>query len=376
MTDINIQTVRTKRERRTFLTLPWKIYRDDPLWVPPLLPKRTKVIDSQSGPFFQRGEADFFIAYRDGEVVGTICAGEDPPINANRGTKECIFGFFEYIQDYEVFQALIERAAAWGQARGLNALYGPWNLDYEDSYGVLVEGRERPPALMCGHSPIYYQDFMTRYGFEPARAQNVALGVDFDNSAQFKRLKRIADRVRKKGRVTVREADFDHWEAEIDNLHHLLTHSLAHLDDHIGWLREEVEALVKPFQQIADPELILFADVDGETVGFFPGLPNLNEIFIHVNGLRYPWNYLQLLWRMRWQRIKGLTIKSVLVLPEYWNTGVSILLFDELVSRAVAKGYTWTDLSITGADNPNSIIMAEHMGAEIYKRWQVYRLAI
>jgi GNAT superfamily N-acetyltransferase len=204
----------------------------------------------------------------------------------------------------------------------------------------------------------------------------VALGVDFDDSPPFKRLTRIANRVREKGHVTVREADFDNWEAEIDNLHRLLSRSLAHLDDHIGWLREEVEALVEPFQQIADPELILFADVDGETVGFFPGLPNLNEIFIHVNGLLYPWNYLQLLWRMRSQQIQGLTIKSVLVLPEYWNTGVSILLFDELVSRAVAKGYTWTDLSITGADNPNSIIMAEHMGAEIYKRWQVYRLAI
>ena len=122
--------------------------------------------------------------------------------------------------------------------------------------------------------------------------------------------------------------------------------------------------------------MILLGGVEGKTVGFFPGVPDLNEIFIHVNGLRYPWNYLQLLWRMMYQKPNNLTIKSVLVLPEYWNTGVSILLFDELVSRAVSRGYIGTDLSITSADNPNSVIMAENMGAKIYKRWQVYRLGL
>ena len=376
MSTIVISPVRTKKDRRKFLTFPWKIYQDDHLWVPPLIPERAKFIDPQRGPFFRSGEAEFFIAYREGDPVGTICAAEDPPINVKRGEKACLFGFFEYIKDYGVFRSLVEKVADWGQSRGLTTLYGPYNLDYEDSYGVLVEGRDRPPALLCGHNPRYYQEFMERFGFKPARAQNIALYVDFDGSPQFKRLKRIANRVREKGWVTIRNADFDNWEHEIDVLHRLLNLSLAHLDDNIGWRRDAVESLVAPFKRIADPEMILFADVEGKTVGFFPGVPDLNEIFIHVNGLRYPWNYLQLLWRMMYQKPNNLTIKSVLVLPEYWNTGVSILLFDELVSRAVSRGYIGTDLSITSADNPNSVIMAENMGAKIYKRWQVYRLGL
>jgi len=376
MNEIEVRPVHTQREKRIFLTFPWQVYKNDPLWVPPLLPERARAIDPKHSAFLKRGEAEFFIAWMNGYPVGTICAAEDPPTNQSRGKNECVFGFFEYVEDFDVFRALVESASDWGRTRGLNALYGPWNLDYENSYGVLVEGRDRPPALMCGHTPEYYLEFMKRYGFLEARPQNVALGIDIAETPQLKRMARIADRIRKKGWITVREANFDRWEAEIDNLHRLFTLALAHLEDHIGWQRESVVAMVEPFRQIADPELILFADVRGETVGFLPGIPDLNEMFIHINGLRNPWNYLQLIWRLKTQRFRNLSIKSVLVLPEYWNTGVGILLFDELAKRAMAKGYAWTDLSITSMDNPNTIILAEHMGAKIYKRWQVYRLKI
>jgi GNAT superfamily N-acetyltransferase len=376
MNDIEVRPVRTQQEKRIFLTFPWQVYKNDPLWVPPLLPERARAIDPRHSAFLKRGRAEFFIAWQNGEPVGTICAAEDPPTNQSRGKKECVFGFFEYIEDFDIFRALVESASDWGRTRGLDALYGPWNLDYEDGYGVLVEGRDRPPVLMCGHTPEYYLEFMKRYGFQEARPQNVALGIEIAETPQVQRMARIADRIRKKGWITVREADFDRWEAEIDNLQRLLTLALAHLEDHIGWHRESVAAMVEPFKQIADPELILFADVRGETVGFLPGLPDLNEMFIHINGLRNPWNYAQLIWRLKMQRFHNLSIKSVLVLPDYWNTGVGILMFDEMAKRAMAKGYSWADLSITSEDNPNTIILAEHMGAKIYKRWQVYRLDI
>lgn len=376
MSEITLHPVRAKAHRREFATFPWKIYREDPLWVPPLIPDRLKVINPNQGVFFQRGEAEFWTARRGGKAVGTICAAEDPPINQKRGKRECLFGFLEYIEDYQVFKTLIERAISWGQERGLNALYGPWNLDYEDGYGVLLEGREKPPALMCGHSPEYYQNFMERFGFQPARAENVALEIDLSPGPKFDRLHRLADQVRAKKDILIREADFEHWDDEIDRLHVLLNRALAHLNDHIGWRRDNLQKMLEPFKRIADPALILFADVDGETVGFLPGVPNLNETLIHVNGLRYPWDYLRLPLALRKHPPKGMTIKSVLVLQEYWNTGVTVLLASELIKRAVERGYSWTDLSITSADNPTSVLTAEKLGARIYKRWQIYRLDI
>jgi GNAT superfamily N-acetyltransferase len=133
--------------------------------------------------------------------------------------------------------------------------------------------------------------------------------------------------------------------------------------------------MVEPFRAIADPDLVLFAEVDGQAVGWFPGVPNLNEVFIHTNGLRDPWNYLQLLLHMR-KTPKSLTIKSVLVLPEYQKKGAAVLLFDEMVKRALAKGYTWADMSITSEDNPDTVQLSDRMGAVEYKRWQVFGLPI
>jgi GNAT superfamily N-acetyltransferase len=376
MSSLDILPVRTARERRTFLTFPWRIYRDDPLWVPPLLPERAKVIDPERGAFFKRGEAEFFIAWRDGVPVGTICAAEDKFTNERGHRRECMFGFFEYIDDDDVAAGLVRHVIEWARKRGLNALYGPFNLDYEDSYGVLVEGRDRPPALLCGHTPPYYQDFMERFGFQPARGDNLAYAADVDEDTPARRrLHRLADRLRQRGGITIRGADLNHLDDEIDSIHRLLNTALAHLPDHVGWHREALEALLRPFLDIADPELVLFAEVDGQTVGWFPGLPNLNEPFQHANGLRYPWDYLRLWWHMRRQP-DCLAVKSVLVSPEYWGTGVSVLLFDELAQRAKAKGFKWLDLSLTSEDNPNTPVLAERMGAKLYKRYRAYRLMI
>ncbi len=371
MSGIEVRQIASESDKRIFLTFPWVIYKGDPLWVPPILSERASVIDPDRGQFFKRGDADFFIAWRDGKPVGTICAAEDPPTNQNRGTKECVFGFFEYINDYAVFKALVTHAIHWAGQRELNALFGPFNLDYEDGYGVLIEGRDRPPAIMCGHSPSYYAGFMDQFGFQPARDQNIALAIDLD-SPELDRMVRVAERVRKRGRVTVRTADFDNWDAEVDRVHNLLNTATAHLRDHIGWHRDALESMLLPFRDFADRDLILFADVGGETVGFLPGLPNYNEALIHANGLRYPWDYVKLWWHMRSQP-ECLAVKSILVLPEYWNTGATVLLGAELLRRAKTKGYRWADLSITGAENPNSVILAEHLSARIYKRWQVYR---
>jgi len=377
---IEIRPVRTRRERRRFLTFPWRIYRPrgdpDPLWVPPLIPERAKTIDPRRGPFFQRGEAELFMAWRGREPVGTICAGEDKAANRESGRDECIFGFFECVNDPAVAGALLDRVVQWGRARHLSSLAGPFNLDREDGYGVLVEGRERPPVLLCGHSPPYYRELIEGYGFRPARADNLAFAIPLRaGTPQRDRLARLAERIRSKGWVTIRTPDLSQWEREVDTVHGLLNQALAHLPDHRPWPRGAVEALLQPFARIADPELILFAEVEGRTVGWFPGVPNLNEVFIRVNGLRYPWDYLRLPANLR-RRPRCLAIKSVLILPEYWGGGVALLLFDEMGRRAADRGYTWADLSLTSADNPYTPALAQRMGAEIYKRYRVYRMEL
>ncbi len=373
---VEVRPVCSRRERQVFLTFPWQIHKGDPLWVPPLLPDWSARIDPARGVFYRRGEAEFFIAWRDGRPVGTICAAEDRELNHHTGGRECLFGFFNFIEDYAVMEALLARARQWGQARGLTTLSGPWNLDYEDSYGILAEGRDRPPTMLCGHTPPYYLDFVERYGFQTFRGDNIAFDLDITAETDaLQSLARMADRVRARTRYTVRGAYLDRWEEELDRIHGLLNAALAHLPDYRPWPREVVFDSLAPFRKIADPELILFVQDGDKTVGWLPGLPNLNEAFIHANGLRYPWDYLKLVWYMRRQP-ECLTVKSVLVLPEYWGSGAGILLFDEIVRRARQRGYRWIDGSLTSEDNPRTPALGERFGARIYKRYRVYRIDI
>lgn len=376
MNAIEIRPVKSAREQQIFLTFPWQIYRDDPLWIPPLLPERARVIDSARGPFFKRGMAEFFIAYREGKPAGTFCSADDRTTNAARGLHDCMIGFFECIEDYAVAEAIFQYAASWARSHGLNTLYGPFNLDYEDGYGVLIEGRDRPPALLCGHTPPYYQGYFEKFGFKPARGDNLAYEITPDTSTPaMQRLARLSERLRKRGHIRIRQADLSRWDEEIDCILYLLNTATAHLPDYIPWQRGALANTLEPLRQIVDPELILFAEVDGKTVGWFPGIPNINEAFYHANGLRYPWDYIRLWWYAR-RKPDCLAIKSVLVLPEYWDTGVAVLLFDEMAKRVVAKGYRWVDLSLTSDDNPYTPALADRAGAKLYKRYRVYRLGL
>ncbi len=370
---IEVRPVQTRLGRRTFLTFPWRIYSKDPLWVPPLLPEREKVIDPARGLFFKQGYAELFIAWKDGRPAGTISCAEDQADTRERGHAECMFGFFECVEDYAVAEALLGRAEDWARARRMSAIYGPFNLDREDSRGILVEGYDRPPALLCAHHPPYYRDFCERFGLVKRDSDNLAYAIDIDlNTPQIRRLAHLAERVRRRKAVTIRGANMSDLQGEIDRVWDLQNRALAHLPGFISYTRESIESLVMPLKDLADPELVLFAEMDGKAVGWFPAVPNFNEVLIHLNGLRYPWDYLRALW-YRNRRPESISIKSIVVPPEYWDTGIAILLFDEMARRAAAKGYKWADLSLTGEDNPDTWDLAHHMGAKVYKRYRFYR---
>jgi hypothetical protein len=129
---IEIRPVHARREKRAFLTFPWQIYKNDPLWVPPLLLERGKATDPERGLFFKNGYADFFIAYKDGRMAGTICCSHEHGGEAG----ECSLGFFECIDDYLVAETLFKHAERWAREHGLTSLCGTYNLDREDTSAV------------------------------------------------------------------------------------------------------------------------------------------------------------------------------------------------------------------------------------------------
>jgi GNAT superfamily N-acetyltransferase len=337
--------------------------------VPPILSERVKTTDPLQGIFFKNGYADFFCAWKNGNPVGTICCsheiGGDP--------RECSIGFFDCIEEYEVAEALFQHAEIWAREHKLTMVCGTYNLDREDGRGILVEGYDRPPVILCGHNPPYYSKFFERFGFGKRHDDGLAYAAKLDpHDPKIQRLYRLADIVRKRKNFTIRNVNMEDLNNELERVLILQNRALEHLAGFVPYTLEAISAMLLPLKDLADPELILFVEADGKSVGWFPAIQNLNEILIHINGLRYPWDYITAL-RYKNLKPKGLSIKSVAVLPEYWDTGAAILLFSEMTKRAIAKGYQWADLSLTGEDNPDTFDLAHHMGAEIYKRYRFYK---
>lgn len=372
MSQIAIKPVHSHREKELFLTFPWRIYKTDPLWVPPLLSERRKLIDPKRGKFFQDGYAELFIAWRNGKPVGTISCAEDMAATRTHGFGECIIGFFECLEDYEIATALFTHAEDWSRQHKLQRIVGTFNLDREESRGILIEGRTRPPAVYCGHNPPYYPAYFERFGFNKYGEDGLAYEINVEmDTPEVQHLLRLADKIKTRKPIHIRSANLKDYEGEIDRILDLQNRGLAHMPEHIPYTRASIEAMVLPMLDVVDPDLVLFAEIDGQAVGWFPGVPNLNEVFIHLNGLRHPWDTLRLL-RYAKYKPESISIKSIMVPPEYWDTGVGVLLFAEMARRLAAKGYKWADLSLTGEDNTDTFPLAHRMGARIYKRYRFY----
>jgi GNAT superfamily N-acetyltransferase len=374
--DIAIRRVIGRRQLRRFLRFAETVYRDDQLWVPPVLGQLLDRLDPKTGRFYRHGEAECFVALRGGRIQGTICVAQDIEMNRTTGANRGIFGFFECLEDYAVAATLFDTAVAWSRARGLSSLVGPFDLDYENGYGILIRGRDRSPPVFCGHTPAYYQELVERYGFVPARGDNLAFAADVSRERpEHRRLKRLADNVRRRRGFLIRGARLREWEEEARRVFQVINKALAHLPDYQPWMWEAFRETLGSLKDICDPDLVLIAEDDGQVIGWFPGVPNLNEALQRIGGVTWPWDYLRLAAAMQ-RRPACLAAKSLLVLPEYWRTGVGILLFDEMRVRARAKGYEWVDLSLTSERNPETPRIAERLGGREYKRYRVYRLSV
>ncbi len=376
-------------ERIRLINFFHRLYRSDPIWVPPRFSEQMRAINPKTGPFYTHGNADFFIAERDGQVVGSICAAEDQFKNRETGLRDCVFGFMELVDDESVFRLLLDSAEDFAKSRSLDRLIGPFDLDYENSYGIAVEGEDRLPAMLCSHNKPWFRKMLEASGFVPARGRNLAFELPLGSeNSEMEKLFRLGDRLAKRGEIRVRPANFADFENEVERVYYLINKSLAHIEDFKPWNREDLRDLLREFRSFADPQLILFAElpegsplsrspgnqplVEGwEPVGFLPGLPNLNEILVDAGGLRYPWQWIPFLLSLRGPR-ECMTVKSVLIPPEYWAKGVSIRLFSELFRKALASGYRWVDLSLTNEKNPYTPDLARRMGARVYRAYQIY----
>ena len=380
--DLDVRPVQGRRERRQFLLFPWRIYQDDPLWVPPVLSERAARIDPDREPRFRRDQAALFMAWRGRRPVGTIGVAVDIKSSVGRPHTTVDFGFFECVEDRVVAYALLDRAVAWARARNADRLWGPQSFGDSDEPGLLLEGRETPRGMLMGWSPPYYQDFVESYGFTPYR-DALAYRLDLSDYVDAKgvftppgHLRSIARRVRERytGRIRVRLGDLDRWEAELEVAREIYNRALGTLPNFYPMPKDDWQRMGAAIRPVLDPDLALFLLLDEEPVAFALAMPDINTALLHCNGLRYPWDYVKLWWHSR--HLPGLSFKIMAMLPEVHGLGLDAVIYLYVGETAWRKGYEWVDLSLTGDDNPTTNRLAARFGARLDKRYRIYVLRL
>lgn len=375
MPSIQIQPVTTRRTLRAFVKFPWRVYRDDPNWVPPLIADRLAYLDPAKGPFYQFADVALFLARRGREVVGTIAAFVNRQRVERLGRAEGGFGFFEVIQDYVVAERLLDVACDWLRARGMTSLRGPTSFTDFECPGVLVEGADCPPAMLEAHTPPYYKDFLERYGMEKGedlyawRAFRSQIGEELRHVPP--ELSRVAEVARRAANVTIRKARLDRWDEEVAAAHYLFNATLNHLPDYVPMTQVEFRRMAGQLRPFLDPDLALFAEVEGKPIGFCVAFPDINRVLIRLNGRLFPFNWLKI--RRYIRQVDVVTFKLMGVLEQYRRRGIDALLYLEAIRAVYKKGYAWLDGSVTSEFNPMVNLIAHRLGAERYKVYRLYR---
>lgn len=370
---IEVREVASSADREDFLRLPWTIYRDDPLWVPPLLIERRDFINPRKHPFYLHGQAALFLARREGQVVGRIMASDDPLFNQANRTNIGSFGLFECVNDRQVAQALFERAQAWLAARGRTGMRGP--IDYSMNYqcGLLIEGFTTPPRVMMNHNPRYYIQLFESWGLTKAKD---LYGWWYTDSTNVEaRFARLADRFAARGSFTIRPIRMADYAQEIERVKRVLNGAFRDNWGFVPLTDAEINHMGREFRWLLVPEMALLAEVHGEPVGLSLTLPDLNEGLRKINGRLTTFGLpigLARLW-YHYRRATAARLIAIGVLPEHRRKGI----IEQLILRTNhygfhARKFLGAELGWTLEDNAAINKPIERVGGVRYKTYRIY----
>ena len=371
---IRIEPVTNRKELKQFVMFPFKLYRDDPYWVPPLIGDRLHHFDPHHNPFFEHAETQLFRAVRDGEIVGIVVATADETHPKVWNEPVGFWGEFECIEDYEVAEKLFDAARQWLAERGREIMRGPLNLNINDECGLLIDGYDGSPVIMMTYNPPYYETFVERYGFERAKdlyafKLDIAdYGPNMENLPD--RVKRVAKIAQERYGVRMRHMDLSRLDEEMELLKPIYREAWSKNWGAIPMTDAEFAYLANALEQIADPELTYLAFLGDEAVGVMVTLPDFCQVAKHMNGRLFPIGWLNYLWYRR--KIDGIRILIMGVKEEHRLKGIEALFYQEGCKVAIRKGYKWAEESWLLEDNYKIIRGVEMMGGKRYRTYRLY----
>jgi GNAT superfamily N-acetyltransferase len=374
---LEIREVRSSTDLKDFIRIPWRIYKNDPHWVPPLIVEVKEFLNRRKHPFYLHGDAAQFLVLRDDQPLGRILASDDPRYNEGHRSNLGCFGMFECANDRQAAHALLDAAAGWLRARGRTEIRGP--IDYSTNYpcGLLIDGFDTPPRVMMNHNPMYYAALLESWGLTKAKdlyAWWFVVHCDLE-----KRWGHRVDRIVKRTGITIRHFDDNDFDAEVARCREVYNSAMHDLWGFVKLTDAEFRHLARQLRKIAQEEQILLAELDGKPVGFSVTLPDINEAIRPLNGRLTTWGMplglLRLLRRMK--KISTARVVILNVLEGYRRRGVA----EALILRTLDYGnnvlhYSGAELSWTHEDNPLINHTIESVGGQRYKTYRIFQKVI
>ncbi len=371
--NIEVRPVCTRRELSMFIKLPWRLYRDEPNWVAPLVMELKKRLDQSKNPFFKHAEAQYFLAYRDGQAIGRISAHIDRNFNEFQDNAWGLFGWFECEDDAEAARALLDAAEAWLRERGRDRMVGPMDFTTNDEIGLLIEGHEYPPIILCPwHHPYYQRIFEQDVGMTKAMDLYMwSLYVD-EREKVHPAIWEAADKLESEHGIVCRNFKKKDLQNEVTRFLEVYNASWENNWASVPLNEEEVRHYAKDLKPVLDENWAMVAEKKdtGEVVGAALTLPDFNQVLAKLNGRLLPFGWITAL-RAK-SKIDAVRVFALGVKPEYQHTGVAARFYQmhfDAAERTPQKGgeMGW----ILETNTPMNRAM-EGMGGEIKRRYRVY----
>jgi GNAT superfamily N-acetyltransferase len=374
MGSVSIRPVRTRRELKRFVKVPFRLHRDQPQWVAPLIFERMEFLDRKKNPYFEHAEAEYFLAERDGEAVGRISAQIDHRWDEYQGGSDAMFGFFETAKDPEVAAALLDAATEWARGKGRQRIVGPMDFTTNDEIGILIEGYERRPMILEPWHPPHYRGLIEAEGFEKAmdvqmwelQFGDLKEGERFDPSIHAAAEKALHDEG-----IAIRNMRKREMAGEVRRFMDVYNEAWGDNWGFVPITDAEVEFQAKNLKQVIDEDWAFMAEKDGEVVGAALTLPDINQVLGKLNGRLLPFGWARFL--LGKGKIDQLRVFALGVKHAYRHSGVAAGLYLKHLETAAAPGKIeggemgW----ILETNGPMNRAM-EGMGGRVVKRYRIF----
>jgi len=365
---------KTWSQQKAFLDFPWKIYKDNPYWVPQLRVEQSGLVGfslwGRKDPFYERNEGQAFLAVDGKNVLGRICAiwnrGHIDRYNDGVG----FLGFFDCIDDTDVARQLFDTAADWLKQRGCIILRGPVNPSLNHTIGLLIDGFNGSPKFMMTYNPPYYEKLFEENGFKKTQDLYAYWGEIGMLPAINQKLQPKCDLIRERTGAKTRTVDVKNFQKDVEQFLHIFNRSLTNTWGFVPMSLNEVKEMAFYLKYLIVPELTTAVEVDGKMVGASFALPDYNPRIKAIGGKISPLRLFKLL-RNKGQ-IKSIRVLSTNVLPEYQMLGLGLVLLNELVPKVMECGITEAEFSWVLESNSFSRGSLEKGGAIRTKTYRIY----